>query len=447
MRRFILLLLCSFFFISINAQKAPLGDLDLQRDGKYYQRNHIEAFTGTAFENFKNGKKKHRADFKDGKLDGKVTTWHETGEKSSVVNYKQGVRVGTETHWYPTGVKKLEVNYDAEGKATGICKEYHDNEQISSEGKYEEGREVGLHKWYFKDGKLDQTVVYDRGLAHGKVMHYYQDGTTKMDADYKNGQPDGTLILFHKNGKKKTQTNYIKGYEEGEEMTWSSKGILLEKRIYEKGETVQFMNYRSGALKTKKGYLQVFNEKESFFSIHLNQGWIRPKASRTITYVVDKFVLQLLNTPLGDFSSVATDNHEDILNKYMNSEIKYIKKETGGEIEVDAKYNPGNIPFMHWSFESPGLKDVKNPSSKTVIKEHYFSLVCGKQILSLYVPQTKGNDERKIMRMVKKMIGTTTVENERIDLNELKRQIRENAGLPLLRADEKFEGYKKNPKK
>ncbi len=429
------------------AQKAPLESLDLQRDGKYYQRNHMEPFTGVAFEDFKNGKKKSKAEFKNGKLDGKVTIWHNTGEKSSVVNYKNGVKTGTEMHWYPTGTKKLEVNYNAEGLATGICKEYHSNEQVLSEGKYENGLEVGLHKWYFKDGKIDQTIVYEKGLAHGKVIHYYQDGTKKMDADYEDGQPSGTLILFHKNGKKKSETKYVRGYEEGGEFTWSSKGLLEEKRIYKKGESIEFMNYRSGAIKTKEGYLQVFNEENDFFSIHLNEGWVRPRSSKEITYVIDDFVLQLFNTKKSPFETASTDSEENILRNYMNSEIKFIREKTGVSSEVEVIFNKAEISYLYWNFESPGLKDVKIPSSRTVIREHYYSIVCGGQILSLYVPQTKGNDERKIQTMLKRMIETIEVREERIDLNKLKKEIRMNAGLPPLRANEAVKGYKKNKKK
>ncbi len=447
MKHYTLFILIIFFCVVAEGQKAPITSLDLQRDGNYYQKNHMEPFSGVAFEDFPNGKKKSRAEFKNGKLEGKVTIWHNTGEKSSIVNYKNGVRVGKETHWYPTGSLKLEVNYDSEGKATGICKEYHDNGQVLSEGKFTSGLEEGKHSWYFKDGALDQTIVYVNGLAHGKVMHYYQDGTKKMDADYEDGQPSGTLILFHRNGKKKTKTIYARGYEEGEELTWDKRGILVEKRIYEKGESKQHFIYRSGSIKTKEGHLQVFNEKESFFTIHLNQGWVRPRASKTITYVVDKFVLQLLNSPTSKLDLQSSDNEETILNKYMAEEMKLIKDATGANVEVDAKYQTGKVNFLHWQFESPSLKDVKYPSSKTVVREHYFSVVCGKQILSLYVPQTKGNDEREIKRKVKKMIETIEIHNERIDLNELKKQIRINAGLPPLRANESVKGYKKNKKK
>lgn len=446
MKTFTLITVFLLTFSICYGQKAPVESLDLQRDGKFYQRNHIKPFTGVATEDYPNGKKKSRAEFKDGVLEGKVTKWHNTGEKSSIVIYKNGIRVGKEVHFYPTGNKKLEINYNNKGLPEGICKEYHDDESLLSEGKYIEGVEEGLHKWYYKDGSLDQSIEYFEGRANGKVLHYFRDGTPKMNADYKDGQPHGVVILFHNNGKKKSKTDYKEGKEDGKDYVWSKKGLLLEERKYSEGEEIEFKNYRSGAIKTKVGFLQVFNEAKSFFSIHLDKGWIRPRASRDITYVVNDFVLQLYNSSTKDLDVEASNNEEAVLNKYMASELKFIKQNTTSDIEVDAKFKKGKVSYLHWSFESPTLKDVKYPSKKTVIKEQYFSVLCGDQVLSLYVPQTRGNNEREIMNLVDSFISTIEVESERIDLNSLRKKIRVNAGLPPLRANEKVKEFGKTEK-
>ncbi len=449
MKAFYILLLSCCFVSASWAQKAMMEELDLQPDGNYYQRFHQEPFTGVAIENYENGKKKSRAEFKNGKLDGKVTTWHETGEKSTLVNYKKGIVTGTEIHWYDTGVKKLEVSYDSEGLASGVCKEYYHNETLKSEGRYEKDLEEGLHKWYFKNGDLDQTIEYKGGMANGKVKHYYQGGKIKMDGDYKAGRPNGKVIHYYNNGQRKKETNYTDGIENGKDYLWSKKGLLFEERDYVNGEEKTFMNFRSGAIKTKEGYLQVFNEKESFFHLHLDApGWVRPRSSKDITYVVDDFVLQIFNSPVSEFTKEKGLSDEEVLDKHMAFEKAYIEKATKSTINVQSqikRYKSGT--YLHWSFESPGLKDVKFPSNKTVEAEHYFTFVCNQQILTLYVPKTKGNDGAKILKAIQQIADSLSIESERIDLNAMRITIRKNEGLPPLPANETVKGYKKNGQK
>ncbi|MGK0389215.1 MAG: antitoxin component YwqK of YwqJK toxin-antitoxin module [Maribacter sp.] len=446
MKTFFIIIFSLLLSIQLLAQKSPLADLDLQRDGNYYQKNHMEPFTGVAFEDHKSGKKKTRAEFKNGKLNGKVTTWHETGEKSTLVNYKNGISTGIEFHWYDTGVKKLEINYDGEGLASGICKEYFTDGKLKSEGEYVKDLEEGLHKWYFQSGELDQTIVYKGGLANGKVKHYYDGGKMKMDADYKDANPYGKVILFFENGEKKKETNYVVGKEEGRDFLWSNKGLLLEERTYKNGEEIGYKNFRSGAIKTKEGFLQVFNEKESFFTIHVSSPkWVRSKSSRDITYVVDDFVLQLFNTSTSSFINGSGLADSDVLMKHMEYEKGFIEKGTKSVIDIQHKFgNYKGGSYLHWSFENPALKDVKQTSNRTVTKEHYFTFVCNKQILILYVPQTKGNNESKILKDIQKIANSLGMKSESIDMNQLRITIRENSGLPPLPANEMVKGYKKD---
>ncbi len=447
--------LFSFFFslfllTTISAQKkAHISELDLQRDGKYYQRNHMEAFTGIAFEDYPSGRKKSRAEFKDGKIHGTVTQWHEkTREKASVVNYKMGEPTGTETHWYPTGVKKLEIAY-LNGVPHGVCREWYENEKLKSEGSFENGMESGEHKWFYLNGKVDQVVPFIDGKAHGKIKHYFPDGKRKMEADYKDGLQDGKVILYYESGKKKRMTEYRQGLENGKDLLYSKRGLLLEERTYTEGEETDFKNYRSAAIKTKQGYLQVFNEKESFFTIHLNQGWVRSRKSREITYVIDDFVLQLYDVPVSGFYKGTDFSSEDILNAHMAAEKAIIEKNEKTTINPESKFETdkkGNT-YVIWSFDSPSGAKETRPSSKTVVKEHYASVVCGKRVLMLYVPQTKANNESEIKKTLKALVNEIRTESERIDLNQRRMEIRENAGLPPLPQNETFRGYPKNEKR
>ena len=49
------------------------------------------------------GGKKYEANYKDGKLDGLVVSWHETGQKHTEANYKDGKLVGSMKLWNSKG--------------------------------------------------------------------------------------------------------------------------------------------------------------------------------------------------------------------------------------------------------------------------------------------------------------------------------------------------------
>ena len=81
------------------------------RNGLVYLPNQQEPFTGKNLCKYGNGQKKSEGKFKDGKLDGKWTSWYENGQIKSEENYKDGKRDGKWTTWYKNGRITSEKNY------------------------------------------------------------------------------------------------------------------------------------------------------------------------------------------------------------------------------------------------------------------------------------------------------------------------------------------------
>jgi hypothetical protein len=104
----------------------------------------------------------HEESYKDGKLEGKSTTWYPSGEIQLEVNYKDGKREGKTTSWYQSGKIQLEANY--------------------------------------KDGKKE-----------GKTTGWYQNGQKMSEVNYKNGKLDGKKTTWHENGQIKSEVNYKDG--------------------------------------------------------------------------------------------------------------------------------------------------------------------------------------------------------------------------------------------
>ena len=87
-----------------------------------------------------NAKHLREVNYKDGKRDGKWTSWYEDGLKLSEGNYKDGMKDGKWTSWYENGLKWTDRNYK-DGKRDGKSSEWFANGQIKTEENYKDGKE------------------------------------------------------------------------------------------------------------------------------------------------------------------------------------------------------------------------------------------------------------------------------------------------------------------
>jgi len=97
----------------------------VKRGGLYYEVNSEKSFTGKVIGLHENGKAE--AEYRDGKLNGKVTTWYENGQKRSEGEWRDGKERGKWTYWYENGQKERES-------------EYRDGKEISEKRYYWDGK-------------------------------------------------------------------------------------------------------------------------------------------------------------------------------------------------------------------------------------------------------------------------------------------------------------------
>ena len=90
--------------------------------------------------------------FKDGKLDGLTTGWHENGQKELEATYKDGKPDGLSTYWHENGQKSLEGTYK-DGERDGLVTQWYENGQKSSEITYKDGRKISVKGWN-EDGSV-----------------------------------------------------------------------------------------------------------------------------------------------------------------------------------------------------------------------------------------------------------------------------------------------------
>ncbi len=423
MNRWILVFSLTILSTLTFAQKNKISIFQLdQINGLFYQRNTIGPFSGTAVEEHPNGKKKMSVPIKEGKFQGTIKEWSSNGTKIYESEYDQGKQHGKETQWYATGRKKVELSY-VRGEPNGICTEWHKMGKKKSEGNFIMGKEDGKHLWWYANGRIDQEAFYKNGETDGVVKNWFKSGQLKLESHYKMGLKEGKTSKWYANGKQKSVEIFKADKPDGESTFWNSKGIIHTTRIHKNGRLVQEKNFRSGNINVGNGYIQVYNEIESFFKVPIIGENVRPVDLKNITYVVDGHLLQLFNIPTRLFVDTlnASEKEKPALEAYIDYEKLVLKEREPNfefEIKMESFKTKNNLKAIHWYFESPS-KFVENQTERTVQEEHYISILCNKQVLSLYSAATKSDDPKTIKKLLLDVAETVSLDSNRIDLNQI----------------------------
>ena len=118
----------------------------IERGRVFYTKDTDKPYSGPVFSLHKDGRKHWEGTLKDGKRDGKWTTWYENGKKWSERNYKDGELDGLRTYWYDNGQKESERNYK-DGELDGLSTSWYDNGQKESERTYKDGELIEETYW------------------------------------------------------------------------------------------------------------------------------------------------------------------------------------------------------------------------------------------------------------------------------------------------------------
>lgn len=156
-----------------------------------------------------------RADFRGGRLDGKV------------VRYAEGGRVAAEETW-------------VRGLQHGPSVEYGEDGKIAAEGAYAHGRMDGPWTRYHASGAVARRENYLLDRLHGKAESFAEDGALLAAENYDLGEP------------------------EGEWTSWTAGGGLLSRRSFEGGEE-RIQDYAAGGAVLVRG-------GEGFFEARAEDG-------------------------------------------------------------------------------------------------------------------------------------------------------------------------------
>ena len=145
-----------------------------ERDGIIYLPNETKPFTGKNLCKYENGQKKSEGNFKDGKKDGKRTSWNENGQKEVEENFKDGKLIDETAYLYHENSQKhFEINFK-DFKVDGKSTMWHENGQIAFEMNYKDGKEDGkVTKWY-ETGQIEAEAIYKDGECISGDCDYFK---------------------------------------------------------------------------------------------------------------------------------------------------------------------------------------------------------------------------------------------------------------------------------
>ena len=126
-------------------------DTDAQeKGGIIYLPSKTKPFTGKNLCKYENGQKKSEGNFKDGKKDGKRTSWNENGQIEVEENFKDGKLIDETAYLYhENGQKHYEINFK-DSKFDGKSTMWHENGQKEAEAMYKDGECISGDCDYFK---------------------------------------------------------------------------------------------------------------------------------------------------------------------------------------------------------------------------------------------------------------------------------------------------------
>jgi len=228
----------------INTKPSICFEIDAQTiNGIIFLQDMNEPYTGNNLCKYINGQVKSKGNIKNGKLNGKVTTWYKernindgnVGQIKSEELYMEGNVVDKTRYIYHENGEIKSEEHLINGKLEGIGTYWHDNGQKVSEGGYKEGKQDGKWTTWYESGLIKSEGNYIDGKQNGKWTNLYANGQIWSEENYKDGKQDGTSTKWYANGQIWLEGNYIDGKQDGKWTTWYESGLIWSERNYKDG--------------------------------------------------------------------------------------------------------------------------------------------------------------------------------------------------------------------
>ncbi len=134
------------------------------REGRLYQTNQTQPFTGYVIDRYAEGTLKSRSKVEAGMLNGVSEGWHTNGVVQVREHFTNGVSHGLREKWYPSGTN-LSAGEIVAGKHNGTFRRFHENGTLAEEVTMKNGEPDGLSSAFYPSGFLKAQVTVKGGKS------------------------------------------------------------------------------------------------------------------------------------------------------------------------------------------------------------------------------------------------------------------------------------------
>ena len=294
----------------------------------------------------------------------------------------------------------------------------------------EKDSDLGPFLRYKKAAKnLDAIVAMPSNVKEGSTYGVY----------FQDNKPIGFVEIKTGKGETITEENLAKAYVSiTEEIDQGSAGQIRFKRgeaYSDNNEPIttlevisdnQQEDYRSGAIKSSRGYLVVWNQPNNYYVLEIKGKDVRQTSTERKFFSVDGMFLQIVDVPIADVLQTANrQKPEDkaILEAHRDWEAKFLEGEYKEKLKIESswqKLSNGKDALL-WQASVP-------ESIKTNVKKQvYLSVVQGDYVLMLGGVVTDTIEESATQQLLRTTIETSKTSNKPTDLQKLRDTIRKES--------------------
>ena len=139
--------------------------------------------------------------YRNGKMNGNVLAYFETGILRSEGRMSNDKFIGIWKHYYPDGKIRTIEKYNWRGKLKTFDSWDQEGNHVIVDG-------TGTLVTYYPDGSMEQTSTYKDCHFDGTNEGWHPNGVKEHEFFYKNGKPTGVWHIWDENGKLTLTENY-----------------------------------------------------------------------------------------------------------------------------------------------------------------------------------------------------------------------------------------------
>lgn len=130
--------------------------------------------------------------------------------------------------YYENGALKAEYFVDAQGRKSGLYKEFHMTGALKVKVIYQAGAMDGAFESWHENGKSFITCRYRAGLLHGPWKEWRDDGSKALACAYQDGKLEGGWSRFDAGGNPIEESTYKSGRRHGPRRLLQAGELLSE---------------------------------------------------------------------------------------------------------------------------------------------------------------------------------------------------------------------------